>query len=192
MKYHLLAAFAVLCVATPSRAECLDEIKAMMQAHLASGPYHVSMDQSMGGTTRKIEADVILPSSFHMKSPEMEAVMLKQGTWMKMGGAWRQMPAAMTGAMSGAMKMEIEDGMKNVKNAQCLGSQSIEGQNLDAFIFDSNANVMGTKVISHITAYKDAQGRPAIMIIDGEAMGKKSKTVQHITYDPAITISPPK
>ncbi len=191
MKMILAGATALGFLSTTAHADCTGEIQAMMQAHLKAGPYHVTMDTDMGGMSQKMEADVILPNSFHMKSPQMEAVMLKQGTWMKMGGKWMAMPASASGMMSQSIKTGMDTGMANLKNVQCLGSQQFEGKNYTGYSFDSSAEAMGIKASSHITAYKSDDGLPAVMIIDGEAMGKKSKMVQHITYDPSITIAPP-
>jgi hypothetical protein len=196
MKYLPLAAAFLLCASLPLHAECKDELKAMMQTHLNAGPYHVTMDQTSDQGSHKIEADVILPSSFHMVMPQMETVMVKEGTWMKANGKWMQLPGAaaskMTDTISNAIKGGMDSGLDSVKNLQCLGPQPIEGQTLTAYSFDSSGAAMGLNVTSHIMAYKDAQGRPSIMIIDGEFMGHKSKTVQHITYDPNIKITPPK
>ena len=196
MKYLPIAALAMFGLSAPLQAECLDEIKAMMKAHLAAGPYHVDMDQTSDAGNHKVEADVILPSSFRFKSPPVEGVMLKEGTWMKINGNWMQLPAAasaqMTGTISNAIKSGMDGNLANLKNVQCLGPQSIEGKTLSAYSFDASGEAMGIKATSHITAYKDDQGRPAVMIVEGEAMGHKSKTVQHITYDPSITITPPK
>ena len=163
----------------------------MMDAHVKAGPYHVTMDMEMGAMKQKTEGDVILPSSFHMKSDRMESIMLANGAWMKMGGKWTAMPAAMTSQVSGSIKSNMDTSKMNLANVQCLGPQQIEGQSLTGYSFDSSAEVMGTKATSHITAYKNSNGLPAIMMIDGEAMGHKSKVVQHITYDPNIKISPP-
>jgi hypothetical protein len=191
MKKFIFVAATLLSSATSANADCAAELQAIMQGHATAGPYHVTMDQTMADKTRKIEADVILPSSFHMKMPEMETIMLKQGTWMKMDGKWRAMPGAMSGAVAKAVSTGMEKGMANVKNLQCLGPQSVEGKTYTTYDFDSSGEAMGVKATSHVTLYKGDNGLPAIMIIDGEAMGHKSKTVQHITYDPSITISPP-
>ena len=85
-----------------------------------------------------------------------------------------------------------KQGMKNVKNLQCLGSQTYQGAQYNTFSFDSSGETMGIKSSSHIMMYTDGNNRPAWMEIDGKAMGKASKTIQHITFDPSITINPPK
>ena len=192
MKFLFLTTTALCFSAALARADCTAEIKAMMDAHIKAGPYHVTMETTMGAMGTKMEGEVILPSSFHMKSDKMETILLANGAWMKMGGKWMAMPAVMSTQVGASIKSSMDTSKMNLANVQCLGVQQIEGQTLTAYSFDSSAEVMGTKATSHITAYKNSNGLPAIMMIEGEAMGHKSKTVQHITYDPSITISPPK
>ena len=188
----LLVTTSTLCLsATVAYADCTDEIKAMMDAHLKAGSYHTQIDMDMGAFKRKTEVDVILPSSFHMKSDQMESIVLANGAWMKMGGKWKAMPAAMSGQISSSIKNNMDTSKMNLSNVQCLGAQQLEGQTYTAYSFDSSAEVMGMKATSHITTYKNSNGLPAIMMIEGEAMGHKSKTMQHITYDSNIKISPP-
>jgi len=175
-----------------AHADCAADIQAVMQAHMKAGPYHATMDMTAGGVARKMDSDVILPSSFHIKSAEMETIMLKQGTWMKMGGKWLAMPAAMSGMVSQQVMTGMESGLKNMANVQCEGPQPIEGLTLNKYEMDSAGEAMGVKATSHITMFTNASGLPQIMLIDGESMGHKSHIVQHITYDPSITIAPPK
>jgi hypothetical protein len=182
---------ALLALTSQAKADCMADLKSVMDAHMTAGSYHVSMIMNMGAKTMKNEADVILPSSFHMKSDKMEAIMLKSGTWMKMGGKWISMPQ-ISGMVQGMVSQGMAQGMKNVKNLQCLGSQTYQDAQYNAFSFDSSGEVMGIKSSSHITMYVDDSNRPAWMEIDGKAMGKASKTIQHITFDPSITINPPK
>ena len=191
LKLILITTAALTLSTTFAQADCNAEIKAMMDAHIKAGPYHVTMDQQMASISMKTEADVILPDSFHMKNSRMETVLLPAGAWMKIGGKWTAMPAAMSTQVALSIKSNMDTSKMNLANAQCLGAQQIEGQTLTAYSFDSSAEIMGTKATSHITAYKNSNDLPAIMMVEGEALGHKSKTVQHITYDPSITISPP-
>jgi len=192
VRMSALAAATLLALSTSAHADCLAEIQGIMQNHLNAGPYHATMESDMGGAKRVMEIDVILPSSFHMKAENMEAVMLKEGTWMKVNGKWMTMPGAISGAIEQNVKAGMANGMKNVTNAQCEGPQSIEGKTLNKYEMDSSSEVSGIKAHSRITMYTNDKGLPQIMIIDGEAMGHMTHMTQHITYDPSITISPPK
>ncbi len=191
LKFLLITTSTLCLCATMAHADCAAEIKAMMDAHLKAGAYHTQIDMDMGALKRKTEVDVILPSSFHMKSDQTESIVLANGAWMKAGDEWKAMPAAMSGLISSSIKNNMDTSKMNLSNVQCLGAQQMEGQTYTAYTFDSSAEVMGTKATSHITTYKNSNGLPAIMMIEGEAMGHKSKTTQHITYDPNIKISPP-
>lgn len=190
MKFKIIIT-ALMALTSQAKADCMADLKGVMDAHMNAGPYHVSMVMNMGAKTLKNEADVILPSSFHMKSDKMEAIMLKSGTWMKMGGKWMAMPQ-MSGMIQGMVSQGMAQGMKNVKNLQCLGSQTYQGAQYNTFSFDSSGEAVGVKSSSHIMMYTDDNNRPTWMEIDGKAMGKASKTIQHITFDPSITINPPK
>lgn len=191
MKFYLCLAAVLAASSVAAHADCKSDLEAIMQAHLKAGPYHTTMEMTAGGNTRKIETDVILPSSFHMKMPEMETIMLKQGTWMKMGGKWQSMPAAMS-AMSGNMMQDaMAQGMKGASNFQCGTMADFDGKSRPLYEFDTAATVMGTKVSSHIKLFMGDNNLPAGMIVSGSAMGVQSVTTQHITYDPSITINPP-
>ena len=180
-----------LVLSTPAHADCLAEIQGIMQNHMKAGPYHIAMESDMGGAKRMMEIDAIMPSSFHMKAPNMEFIMLKEGVWMNTAGKWMNMPAAMSGMMEQNIKTGIASGMKAISNVQCEGAQPIEGQTLNKYEMDSSGQAMGINVVSHITMYASDKGLPQIMMVDGEAMGHKTHAVQHITYDPSITITPP-
>lgn len=192
MKRIFFSTLLMMFGANFALADCPADFAQVLQSFKTAGPYHVTMDQSANGKTRKMEVDVILPSSFHMKSPEMEAVMLSNGEWMKIKGKWMAMPAMMSKMTTNAINQGFASGMKGMKNLQCLGPQPIDGTTLSSFAFDSSGQAMGIKASSHVVMYVDANQKPSVMIIDGTAMGMKSKTVQHITYDPSIQIIAPK
>lgn len=182
-----IIAITLLAATSQAQADCMADLKSVMDAQMTAGPYHVSMTMNIGAKTMKNEADVIMPSSFHMKSDKMEAIMLKSGTWIKMGGKWMSMPQ-MSEKIQSMISQGVEQGMKNVKNLQCLGSQTYQDGQYTAYSFDSSGEAMGIKSASHIMMYVDNSNRPAWM----EVEGKSVKTTQHITFDPSITINPPK
>jgi hypothetical protein len=92
-----------------------------------------------------MEANVIMPTSEHVKMDRMEMVILPQGSWMKIGANWQAAPG-----------------------------------------------VMGVKTSSHITFCSGDKGLPIALIVDGTATGVHSVSTLRITYDPSITIAPPK
>ncbi len=85
----------------------------------------------------------------------------------------------------------ISKGIDSVKDVECLGSKDYEGGSYDAYLFHTAGEMMGIASTATVTLYA-SNGLPAWLVVDGEAMGKKSVTVQKVTFDPSITITPPK
>ena len=183
-------AIATLCMAsTAASADCKSEVDAIMNAMMHAGPYHVSMNSDAGGKTTKIEADVNLPTSEHIKMDQMEIVILPQGTWMKRGESWHSAPGPMGANMVNAMMSNFKDQRSNMV---CGSDEDFGGHSYPVYKYDSAGDVMGVKTSSHITLYKGENGLPVGFVVDGTAMGVHSVTTQHIHYDPSITIEAPK
>ena len=187
---HPLFMIAALCLGSSvACADCKSEVEAIMQATMSAGPYHMSMTSDRSGKTTKMEADVILPTSEHMKMDQMEMVILPQGAWMKMGGSWHSAPGPMAANMLTNMMSSFKDVRSNVV---CGSSEDFDGHSYPVYKYDSAGDVMGMKTSSHITLYMGDKGLPVGLIVDGTAMGVHSVTTQHINYDPSITIEAPK
>jgi hypothetical protein len=192
MRDIILVALAFGLLSTGANADCKADLQAVMADHLKAGPYHADITIDSGGSTLKVSSDVILPDQFHMRMPQAEAIKTSKGLWMKIGGKWQPMPASVAKAMQGPIDQGLAQGLKNVKNLNCLGAQTYENQSLAGYEFDSVGEIGGTKSTAHVVLYADpATGLPAYIVVSGEAKGKKSTTTEHITFDPGITISPP-
>ena len=184
-------AFGVL--STTAYADCKADLQAVMDGHLKAGPYHADISIESASHKMTISSDVILPDQFHMNMPQAEVIKTAKGVWMKIGGKWQAMPAAVGNAMQGPIDQAITKGMKSIKNLACLGTQTYANQSLVGYEFDSSGEFGGIKSTAHVVLYADpATNLPAYITVNGEAMGKKSTTTEHITFDPGITITPPK
>lgn len=189
-KLRLAIALAfVVCSASLAEADCSADLDAIMQSTLHAGPYHMSMTSDAGGKTTTIEADVILPTSEHLKMAQMEMIILPQGAWMKRGGKWLAAPGTMGSSMLSGVTSSYKDTRSNVV---CGSSEDFEGQSYPVFTYDSSGEAIGIATTSHVKLYKGENGLPVGLVVDGTAMGVHSVTTQHITYDPSITIEPPK
>lgn len=142
-----------------------------------------------GGKTTKMEANVIMPTSEHVKMDRMEMVILPQGSWMKIGANWQAAPSAIESNMLKSMMSSFKD---TKSNFECGASEDFDVHAYPAFKYDSAGDVRGIKTSSHTTLYNGDKGLPIALIVDGTAMGVHSVSTQRITYDPSITIAPPK
>jgi hypothetical protein len=193
MRKLICLGIAISIMSSEAHADCAADLQAVVEKLLKAGPYHTDMSMVAGGRTTDISSDVILPDRFHMTMPQGEVVKIKDGLWMKVSGKWQAMPASVAHAIQSPIDQGIAQGMKNVKNLNCLGPQDYDGQSFTTYEFDSSGEAAGIKSKAHVIMYVDAaSGLPAWMIVNGEAMGRKSTMTQHVTFDPGITITQPK
>lgn len=190
MRTSLALAGLLIATATPALADCKAELDAVFKAQLAT-PYRTEMSVQSNGQPMKVTAEVIYPDSFHIKSDAMETVMVKKKAWMKMGGKWQAMPAETAAMMAQMIETGVSKGVAGVRDVECLGNQPFEGTAYEAYRFKTSGEMMGVASTAAVTLYA-TDGLPAWLVIDGEAMGQKSVTVQKVTFDPSITITPPK
>jgi hypothetical protein len=171
-------------------ADCTSDVSAIMEMQKTTS-YRVEMTSEGAGAVTKTTADVVPPDRFHVKAQGMEMIMADGKAWMKMGGAWQQMPGEMAATMSQMINSGMDQGIAGLKNVSCLGSQDYEGESFETYSFETSGELSGISSKARVTMYVDDGNMPAWMVIDGEAMGMKSKTVQKITVDPSIEIKAP-
>jgi hypothetical protein len=182
----------VIFSATAANADCISDIQAILKSTETSPPYHVEITSTAGDSTTKMQGEVIMPHSMQIKSTEMNMVMTPNGVWMGKGEALKKMPDGMREQMQAMIKQGISLGMSAIEAPECAGSVSFEGGNFTLYKYIAKGEMMGIKSTSNVDMYVNADNRPEWMMIDGEAMGTKSQTKQHIVYDDSITIADPK
>jgi hypothetical protein len=173
MKLSIFAISALCIASTSAFADCKSDLDAMTKAMMHAGPYHMSMTSDRSGKTTKMEADVILPTSEHMKMDQMEIVILPQGAWMKTGGSWHAAPGPMAANMLTNMMSNFKGERSNIV---CGSNEDFDGHSYPVYKYDSAGDVMGIKTSSHITLYIGDKGLPVGLIVDGTAMGVHSVT----------------
>lgn len=189
MRLSFAAAITVIA-ASPALADCNAELDTILKASLAT-PYRVEMTSTANGNSTKIKGEVIYPDSFHIQTDSSDMVMVKKKVWMKLDGKWQAMPADAAAMMATMIENGVTKGIEAVKDAKCLGREDYEGQSYLAYSFSTSGEVMGIASTSAVKLYATDDGLPAWQVIEGEAMGTRSTTVQKITFDPSISITPP-
>ncbi len=127
----------------------------------------------------------------HMKTDGMEIILLPEGTWMKMNGAWSKPPFDVGGMVKKMLPMTLEQAQAGVTNIRDEGATRIDGQALRAIGFDQNTTLMGINVRSHNTVFLDPSGRIVRSEGSSEARGDKSTHVQTMHYDDSIRVTAP-
>jgi hypothetical protein len=194
MSFRLMScSFIVLTsIVSAAQADCKSDIQDILKSMEASAPYRMEMTTTSGGTDTKMIAEVIMPHSMRMKGEGMEVTMTANGVWMSQGGTMNKMPNEMKDQIQGMIRQGMNAGMQAVEAAECIGSTDFEGGSFSLYKYKADAEFMGIKTTSKVDMYVNGDGKPEWLVVDGEAMGIKSLTKQHIVFDDSITIADPK
>jgi hypothetical protein len=187
----VFAAATLSLISGSALADCKSDIQGYLKSMETSGPYRVEMSSVANGSTTNITVELALPHSMHMKGEGVEMLMTQNGVWMANGGSLQKMPDTMKDQMQGMIRQGMNMGVQAVDKVECLGSAEFQGGTFDLYKYEAKANFMGVDSFSKVDMYIDGSGKPAWLVVDGEAMGTKSVTTQKITFDDAITISDP-
>jgi hypothetical protein len=182
--------FSILA-ATSAQADCKADIDTILQAMQTAPPYRMTLETDADGGASKMEATAILPDRIRMKGDGMEMILTPNGFWMGKDGKLQKSPPEAAEQMREMIKQGMNIGVKAVEAPECAGQASFEGGSYELYKYIANGDFMGIKSTSSVEMYVNSDGRPEWMVMDGEAMGIKSKTKQHITYDDSITITDP-
>lgn len=146
-----------------------------------------------GGKVFTVTGEFAPPLSLHVLAniggQSTEMIMIDDKGWMKIGPLWTAAPASVAAMIRdnyGPGSADIESRITDVKY---LGPELLDGSPTWVYTFKSTqANVSGD-----VKAWIEvARGLVVQQQIEGEAGGVKSVTLQKISYDPSITIEPPK
>jgi len=188
MRIATLAAFATLAFAVPAQADCLSDIKDILNRSMASGPYSMSVDSP----EMKMTSSVVPPGGFHSTietgGMKQEMIVLDGKAWSNMAGqGWTAMPEAVAAQITSTV-LNVAAMNEQIKAPECLGNQNIDGRDLQAFKYEMS--MMGVDSTNQLFV-DPATGLPAIVETKATVGGQTSETKAVYRYDPSITISPP-
>jgi hypothetical protein len=178
-------------ISTSAHADCKAEIDGILKTMQTAPPYRVEIETTSDGNTMKMQGMAILPDSIQMKGDGMNMVLTPNGFWMGKDGDLKKSPPEAAEQMRSMMKQGMNLGMQAIEAPECMGSTSFEGADYQLYKYTAKGDFMGIKSTSSVEMYVNAKGHSEWMVINGEAMGTKSVTRQHITYDDSVTIADP-
>lgn len=151
----------------------------------------VATDGSGRESRSRVEFDTI--ERIRVSTGQASFVVLPEGTWMRTGnGEWMQPPIDMSAMFKRLVPATMDEIRSGIGNLRDEGMQEVDGASLRAISYDVNTKVMGISVASRNTVFIDGSGRIVRSVSDGEAMGRKTHSVQTIRYDDSIRITPPR
>lgn len=183
-----------LALASPAlRADARTELLASYDKMLEARAYRFTQKIESGKQSFTQEGAVILPDRFHVKSPHGEFIATPEAVWMNAGGQWTRMPIGTEALRKQFSADAIADLKQSIYEVEDLGEREIEGRATRAYRYRSEGQAMGIKAKSEGVTYVElASGLPIRTEIDSEAMGRKTRSVQDLTWSDDVVIDAPR
>ena len=192
-----LCAFPLLSVAAEDKDDAAERkaAGAVFTAYNKMLGSKFAVDVSMtddAGAKSHARAEYETLSRIHVKTDAMEVVSTPEGTWVHAGGeGWQQPPADMAAMVKQFVPKSAAEVQASSSNIKDEGPTTYQGKPAHLYSYDVDTLVMGVQVKSHNQVVINGEGQLVQSISDGEAMGKKSHSVQEVSYDSALKVGPP-
>jgi hypothetical protein len=173
--------------AADAREDVFRAYQKMMDSRFA-----VDITAVSGSDTIRSHGDYDTVERIHFKNDKMEMIVIPEGTWMRTGNEWMKPPVDVSGMVKQFIPKSVDDMRAATKSASDNGMTTWNGAPAHALTYDVDTTIMGIHVVSTNKIYLSAAGQIVHAESDGEAMGRKSHTIQDIRYDDSIRVVAPK
>ena len=172
-------------------ADARDDVLKAYQK-LMTSKFTVDITTVSGSGTMKSHGEYDTVDRIHFKNDKVEMIVLPEGTWMRTGKDWTQPPVDMGGMVKQFIPRSIEEMRAATKSATDDGMTTWNGQSLHAYSYDIDTTMMGIHVTSTNKIFINASGQIVHVESNGEAVGRKSHTLQDVHYDDSIKVVAPR
>jgi len=186
----LVVAGAAVLAAQAAYADTLGTISAAYQKMSHARVRTQTTITSENGKVMHHSSEMDTVERIHATTDNAEFIMLPEGMWMKRGAQWTKPPVDMSGMVKSFMPL-AEEILHSAKNLSDDGATTWNGQPAHAYSMDTDTAVMGIHSTAHTKLYLNAGGQIIGSESDGVAMGRKSHTVQNISYDDTVRVNAP-
>ena len=171
-------------------ADARDDVLKAYQKLMAA-KFTVDITTVSGSDTMKSHGEYDTVDRIHFKNDKVEMIVLPEGTWMRTGKDWTQPPVDVGGMVKQFIPRSIEEMRAATRSATDDGMTTWNGQSLHAYSYDIDTTMMGIHVTSTNKIFINASGQIVHVESSGEAMGRKSHTLQDVHYDDSIKVTAP-
>ncbi|HET6545567.1 MAG TPA: hypothetical protein VFG55_02345 [Rhodanobacteraceae bacterium] len=186
----LIALLFVGVAPVAARADARADLLAAQQKMMDSR-FVIDMNSTSDGETTKMHSEYDTIKRIHAKTPDMELVILPDGTWMRSAdGEWQQQPL-MSMMVKRFVPMSVEDMKDSITNVEDEGMKQWKGKPARVISWDTETRVLLFKVQSHNRAWIDGNGRIVHTEAESTTRGRKTGVSQDIRYDDSIRVVAP-
>lgn len=169
-----------------------------LKLSLNSGPYRTVTTITDENGVTELAGDVIPPGQMHIQLTSAdgttEIIFIGDQGWMQSGGSgWIDFPAAQAiGEMTKQMMLDPESAGFQIEDVVFVGPDTVNGEAAWVYTYRSIVGEGSDALESNGKLWISAvTGLPMQQEGESEIGGQKSTVLQIITFDPAITITPP-
>lgn len=193
MRLAALAFATIGLLATPAFADdCADEIKAVMEAAMSSGPLHMETTITSPDSVMTMSGDLVPPQNLRMtvttNGQGVEMVILDGRAWMKVSELWVELPPDAAAEVASTFDLSNTSALDDMTDAQCNGTVTVDGE--DYLSYNWNLSAEGADTVNAILADPEAMV-PLYMETEVTTGDVVSQVVVDYTYDETITITAP-
>ena len=172
-------------------ADARDDVLKAYQKLMAA-KFTVDITTVSGSDTMKSHGEYDTVDRIHFKNDKVEMIVLPEGTWMRTGKDWTQPPVDVGGMVKQFIPRSIEEMRAATRSATDDGMTTWNSQSLHAYSYDIDTTMMGIHVTSTNKIFINASGQIVHVESNGEAVGRKSHTLQDVHYDDSIKVVAPR
>ena len=191
MLMRTLLALVFLAFSGSAFADAKADIVAANQKLMEKSKFRMTGTTTSGGKTMNMWAEVDWPDRYHMRTDDVEFIILPGKTWMKQGGQWQALPMDMSAMVKSMSPEAVKQAEANMANVKEIGAETIDGKSTTAYEYDTSMKMMGITAKSHVKVYIDGDGLIVRQESTGEAAGQNSVTKHDYEYDESIDITAP-
>jgi hypothetical protein len=185
----------LLAGAVPARADCKDDVIAILDRSLLAGPYRTQAAITAGSRQITVASTIVPPADIRSRTTvdgkTREIVKIGDRAWVDQDGqGFREAPPAAAVQIGQMIETQRRIEPSLINDVDCKGRQTVDGR--DLLVFAYKIDLPGGKASSSSTLYVDAGSRlPTRVVVDGRAGSVMSRTEMSYVFDAALKIEPP-
>lgn len=191
MKLSSLIAIVLLPLSTLAFADARQEVESAFRQVLSDKSYNATITTQEKRRNVTMHMKVQLPDRFHMKTDDVEIIVLPEGTWMNASGQWMRSPVNMSQMIAGYTGEAMEKGIGSIGRVEYLGEERVEGCNSKNYRYSQSGEFMGMRSSSEaLLSICQTNGKP-VRIVSTEKGKTESVTIVY-DWETPVDIRPPR
>lgn len=168
-----------------------EDVMAAFEKAMARDAYRATSTTDADGSTVETLISFRKPGSFHMRNPQTEVIVLPEGTWMKSGGEWMQLPMDMSSMIQGMTLTAMKQAASLIQQVEARGSEAVAGCDSTLYAYRTEGKVMGINASADVElAVCDDTGLP-IRVVSSDPRTQARTTLVY-DYDTPVEIRAPR